>query len=252
MFEGFEGGGDEQSRKRFAVSSGASIALCALIGLVVAAVASRPRERRAAPPPIAVTFRAPAPKKPPPPPPPAPRPKPKPRLAAARTARRAAGPSAAPTRRPAGALPEADASAFQAGATGGIAWGEEGQTGLGGGALAARRRGAPPPPPARLRGIGARPIDEAERMTPPRARPGNPLPRYPDAMRKKGVEALVVLRVLIDEEGRVIDVDVVQGGEPFVAAALEVVKAYRYEPATVDGRPAAVHRLIRVPFRLRT
>jgi protein TonB len=71
-------------------------------------------------------------------------------------------------------------------------------------------------------------------------------------MRKKGVEALVILRVLIDEQGHVKDIEVVQGEEPFLAAALEAVKTRRYQPATLDGRPTAVHRLIRVPFRLRT
>jgi periplasmic protein TonB len=249
MFEGFEGGGDRQSRKRFAVSSGASITFCVVITLGIVAVASRPREKRAKPPPVKVVFRAPVKK---PPPPPAPRPKPRPKRAAARTASKAAGPSAAPTQRPEGALPEADASAFQGGTFGGIAWSETGTTGLGGGALGDTRKAKPPPPPPAVRGIGARPVEEAERMTPPRPDPGNPIPSYPDAMRKKGVEALVILRVLIDEQGRVKDIDVVQGDEPFLGAALEVVKSYRYQPATLDGRPAAVHRLIRVPFRLRT
>ena len=246
MFEGFEGGGDRQSRKRFAVSSGASIAFCVFITLVIVAVASKPREKKARPKPVKVVFHAPV-KKPPPPP----APKPRPRRAAAKRASLAAGPSAAPTQRPEGALPEADASAFQAGSFGGIAWGEEASTGLGGGALGGERKSRPPPPPA-VSAIGARPVEEAERMTPPRPEPGNRLPAYPDAMRKKGIEALVILRVLIDEQGSVKEIEVVQGDEPFLGAALAVVRSYRYRPATLDGRPAAVHRLIRVPFRLRT
>jgi periplasmic protein TonB len=249
MFEGFEGGGDRQSRRRFAVSSGASTAVCVLIIGVIVGLASRPRPKKAKPPPVKVVFHAPTKK---PPPPPAPKPKPRPKRAAARTANKAAGPSAAPKQRPEGALPEADASAFQGGTFGGIAWGEEGTTGLGGGALGGERKTAPPPPPPSVRGIGARPVDEAERMTQPRPEPGNPPPAYPEEMRKKGIEALVILRVLIDEQGRVADIDVVQGQEPFLGAALAVVKTYRYQPARLDGRPTAVHRLIRVPFRLRS
>jgi protein TonB len=248
MFEGFEGGGDRQSRKRFAVSSGASAAVCAVIILVIVGLASRPRAKKARTPPVKVVFRAPVKK---PPPPPAPKPKPRPKRAAAVAASKAAGPSAAPTQRPEGALPEADASAFQGSSFGGIAWGEEGTTGLGGGALGDKRRNKPPPPPPSVRGVGARPVEEAERMTPPRPDPGNRRPAYPDQMRKKGVEALVILRVLIDERGQVVDIQVVQGDEPFLGAALEAVRGYRYEPAMLDGRPAAVHRLIRVPFRLR-
>lgn len=251
MFEGFEGGGDRQSRKRFAVSSGASMAIGLLMILALIAVASRPREKKKTkPPPVKVSFQKPVKRKPPPPP--APKPKPRPRRAAARAAAKPAGPTPAPTQRPQGALPEADASAFQAGAFAGIAWGDEAGAGLGGGALPSKRKAASPPAQPRLRGVSARPVEEAERMTPPRPDPGNRPPVYPDAMRKKGVEALVILRILIDEDGRVADIDVVQGDEPFVAAALDVVKAYRYEPALLDGRPAAVHRLLRVPFRLRT
>jgi protein TonB len=247
VFEGFEGGGDRQSRKRFAVSSGASIACCVLLIGVIVALASKPRAKKQKPPPVKVVFHAPRK----PPPPPAPKPKPRPKRAAAKSAKKAAGPSAAPTQRPEGALPEADASAFQGGNFGGIAWGEEGKTGLGGGALGDARKSKPPPPPS-VRGVGARPVDEAERMTPPRPAAGNRLPAYPEDMRKKGVEALVILRVLVDEDGTVKDIDVVQGEEPFLGAALAVVKTYRYEPARLDGRATAVHRLIRVPFRLRT
>ncbi len=220
-----------------------------MIILVLVGLASRPLAKKARTPPVKVVFRAPVKK---PPPPPAPKPKPRPKRAAARAASKAAGPSAAPTQRPEGALPEADASAFQGSQFGGIAWGEEASTGLGGGALGDKRRAVKPPPPPSVRGVGARPVQEAERMTPPRPDPGNPRPAYPDDMRKKGVEALVILRVLIDERGQVVDIEVVQGDQPFLAAALDVVKTYRYEPATLDGRPAAVHRLIRVPFRLRT
>ena len=249
MFEGFEGGGDGQSRKRLAASSGASLAIGVLLILGLVAIASRPREKKSKPPPVKVVFRTPVKK---PPAPPAPGPRPRPRRAAARVASKAAGPSAAPTQRPQGALPEADASQFQGGSFGGIAWGEEGKTGLGGGALGDARRAKPPPAAAPVHGIGARPVEEAETATPPRADAGNRLPAYPDDMRKKGIEALVILRVLIDEQGRVKDVEVVQGNEPFVGAALEVVRSYRYAPGTLDGRPAAMHRLIRVPFRLRT
>ncbi|HTE55461.1 MAG TPA: energy transducer TonB [Kofleriaceae bacterium] len=246
MFEGFEGPGDRQSRKRFAASSGLSIGIGALLVLSLVALASRPREKRAAPPPVEVTFHAPVKAKPPPPPPPAPRPK----RAAVRAAHKAAGPSAAPTQRPTGALPEADASGFQGGALAGIAWGEEAMNGLGGDGGADRRR-ARPVAAAAPRGPAARPVEEAERASQPRPQADNPLPSYPDAMRRKGVEALVILRVLIDEDGRVADIQVVQGDQPFVAAATDVVRSWRYQPGTLDGRPAAMHRLIRVPFRLR-
>ncbi len=43
-----------------------------------------------------------------------------------------------------------------------------------------------------------------------------------------------------------------RGEEPFVTAAVAVVKTWRYRPALVDGQPTAVFRIVKVPFRIRS
>ena len=38
--------------------------------------------------------------------------------------------------------------------------------------------------------------------------------------------------------------------EPFVTAALDTVKRWKYEPARFKGQPIAVYRIIQIPFKL--
>jgi protein TonB len=245
MFEGFQAGADRQSRRRFAASGGISLALYALIAIGIIAVASRPREKKK-PPPVKVVFKKPAkaaaakPKPPPPAPPP---------RARKRTASRKAssGPAAAPTALPDGGLAEGDASDFRAGGVTAIDW--ESEAGGLGGALTSTRPAPPPPPPPKPKSAN---VGLPKGAIPPEPEADNRLPAYPDAMRKKGVEGLVVLRVLVGSDGAVSEVVVVSGQEPFLSAAIDVVRSWRYTPALVEGRPRAVHRIIRVPFRLRS
>lgn len=69
--------------------------------------------------------------------------------------------------------------------------------------------------------------------------PERTLPRYPPASRRLGEEGLVVLRVELDESGRV-DLAGVQTGSGHARldeAALAAVKTWRCTPARRDGRP---------------
>jgi protein TonB len=244
MFEGFQAGADRQSRRRFAASGGISLALYAIIAIGIIAIASRPREKKP-PPPIKVTFKKPARAKVAPKPPPAPRPQPRKRTAARKPS---AGPAAAPRSMPEGGLAVGDASDFRAGGVSAIDWGAEVGGGLGGSGSRGVAAPPPPPPPPKLKSAG---VDLPAGAIPPVPDSDNQRPAYPEAMRKKGVEGLVVLRVLVGTDGRVVDIDVQSGDEPFTSAAIEVVRSWRYKPALVEGRPKAVHRIIRVPFRLR-
>jgi TonB family protein len=69
-------------------------------------------------------------------------------------------------------------------------------------------------------------------------------------MRHKGVEAEVVLKIEISEQGDVVDVQVVRGDEPFLTAAIAAVKTWKYSPAVDDGTPVASTRVVKIPFRL--
>jgi protein TonB len=78
-------------------------------------------------------------------------------------------------------------------------------------------------------------------------------PRYPDLARKAGVQASVLLLVVIDEKGRVGSIEVMSAPDPrygFDLATIEAVKQWRYQPALLGGRPIAVQASITFEFTL--
>jgi protein TonB len=76
-------------------------------------------------------------------------------------------------------------------------------------------------------------------------------PEYPAEMRERGVEAKVILKIVVSESGLVTKVEVLRGDEPFVSAAIAAVKTWRYSPALVGGEPTPVFRIVQLPFRLK-
>ncbi|HKA87534.1 MAG TPA: TonB family protein [Haliangiales bacterium] len=109
---------------------------------------------------------------------------------------------------------------------------------------------APPPidPPRPEPPSG--PIDLPEAATPPRPDAGNRPPDFPEAARQRALEGDVVLKLVIDRSGAVSHLEVLRGQEPFAAAAREAVARWRYAPAMLDGRPIAVFKIVKIPFRL--
>ena len=84
----------------------------------------------------------------------------------------------------------------------------------------------------------------------PKPLDGNPAPRYPKLAHRSGKGGEVVLRILITAEGLIGDVQVLEGKEPFIGAAVKAVKRWRYEPAQHQGKAIPVHRTIRLGFAL--
>ncbi|BCS88081.1 energy transducer TonB [Pseudodesulfovibrio sediminis] len=77
-------------------------------------------------------------------------------------------------------------------------------------------------------------------------------PYYPPAARRTGTEGQVLIRVLVDENGRVESADVIRS-EPagvFDAAAIKAVRGWRFSPAQRAGQPVAVRIDIPISFRL--
>jgi protein TonB len=77
-------------------------------------------------------------------------------------------------------------------------------------------------------------------------------PPYPPSKLREGEEAVLKLRLSIDERGRVTAVDPVGATDPvFLAAARKHLMArWRYQPATEDGRPVATTTTITLRFEL--
>jgi TonB family protein len=77
-------------------------------------------------------------------------------------------------------------------------------------------------------------------------------PRYPESARRDGKEGRVLLRVLVNEEGRTASVQVNRssGVESLDQAALEAIKRWRFSPARLGDRPVESWVRIPIDFRL--
>ena len=80
---------------------------------------------------------------------------------------------------------------------------------------------------------------------------GHPAPFYPEPMRKLGKSADVLVRILVDENGRAVEVE--SGGETtgygFDAEAMKVARRSHWEPATKYGVPVKMWVELRLSFR---
>ncbi|MCD6423275.1 MAG: energy transducer TonB [Elusimicrobia bacterium] len=78
-------------------------------------------------------------------------------------------------------------------------------------------------------------------------------PDYPDIARSKGIEGVVVLKILIDSFGRVVAVKIKDNGGlyEFGIAAARAVKQWRFTPAKIMGTPVAVWCIQKVRFKLK-
>lgn len=75
-------------------------------------------------------------------------------------------------------------------------------------------------------------------------------PVYPKEAREKEIEGSVAMDVLIDAEGKVRQVSVIEGLDLFRASALEAMKKFLFRPAKVDGKPVAVRIRYSIKFKL--
>lgn len=96
--------------------------------------------------------------------------------------------------------------------------------------------------------VGA--IELPEDADPPVPLKSNTAPEYPEEARASGKTGEIILKVFILADGRVSDVEVMRGDEPFASAAVKAVKGWKYEPARWKGQPITVYRIIRIPFKL--
>ena len=76
-------------------------------------------------------------------------------------------------------------------------------------------------------------------------------PEYPRLARRLGKEGKVVLRLFIDEHGRLLSVEIVEkAGHGFDEAAIDAVKASTFRSAKMNGMPVACKAVLPVRFRL--
>ncbi len=112
--------------------------------------------------------------------------------------------------------------------------------------------GAPPVPHA---GEGRGNAENGNGSDNENARPAFPIfsPRPPvtDRALLPATEAKIVVDVKVDEEGAVVSEDLVMGmGTQLDQIVLATVKTWRFQPATVNGKPVAAEAEIVFPFNL--
>ena len=76
-------------------------------------------------------------------------------------------------------------------------------------------------------------------------------PVYPERARADGVKGTVFLRLMVSTQGLVRDAQVFRApynGHELAVAALDVVRTWRYQPATVDGVPVVCRIMASVSF----
>jgi protein TonB len=78
-------------------------------------------------------------------------------------------------------------------------------------------------------------------------------PHFPELARVARFSGRVMLRAVVDENGTVGEIEVVDCDRPgfgFEDAAIEAVLHWQYEPATLRGRPVPVYLVVLVEFKL--
>ncbi len=79
------------------------------------------------------------------------------------------------------------------------------------------------------------------------------MPEYPESLRRRGIEGRVIVKVLIDEQGKVIRTQILKGS-PYVElneAAVEAAKQFEFEPGKAKDKPVKVWMTIPFSFRLK-
>lgn len=90
-------------------------------------------------------------------------------------------------------------------------------------------------------GVSAQAMEESA----PTLLSGN-APEFTQEARAAGLQGVVVVEALIDEQGRVIAAEVIQSVHPSLdKATLEAVRQWQFSPAMVDGK--AVMKVVHIP-----
>jgi len=74
-------------------------------------------------------------------------------------------------------------------------------------------------------------------------------PDYPEAARADKLHGVIVLDVVVGQDGSVIDVHPLNGPEVLAHAATDAMRWWRFEPYRVDGRPVVVETTVAVEFK---
>ena len=76
------------------------------------------------------------------------------------------------------------------------------------------------------------------------------LPLYPEEALAKGIEGDVIFKISVDEKGKIVGSEVVQGQPLLVAATKDALRNYTFHPYLLDGIPVRVASQVGFHFTL--
>lgn len=126
---------------------------------------------------------------------------------------------------------------------------------------------APPKPkaaPKKTQSIDpTKPVDRPVNATAPQPLASNTVPQYPQHLRDEGITGRYVVKLLVYRDGTVRGMKVLrknntatgsgaqeEANKAFLAAIVKVVKAWKYQPSTLEGTPITVWHTVTIPFTL--
>jgi TonB family protein len=75
-------------------------------------------------------------------------------------------------------------------------------------------------------------------------------PQYPSDAKDQHVQGVVLLRIIIDKEGNVAEIQLISGHPLLAPAAIEAVRQWKYRPFLLNGSPVEVETQVQVNFTL--
>ncbi len=77
-------------------------------------------------------------------------------------------------------------------------------------------------------------------------------PVYPRFERDQGIEGMVTVEMKVDENGMVVEANVLStmGPDSFAESALDAVRQFVFEPPTENGQPTTIWVRLRIKFRI--
>lgn len=75
-------------------------------------------------------------------------------------------------------------------------------------------------------------------------------PEYPPAAKDKHIQGVVLLRVIIDREGKASNIQLISGHPLLAPAAIDAVRQWKYKPYLLNGKPVEVETQVTVNFTL--
>ena len=74
-------------------------------------------------------------------------------------------------------------------------------------------------------------------------------PDYPAAARKERLRGIIVLRVVVGQDGSVVNMHPVNGPDLLAGSAMDAVRAWKFEPYRINGEPATVETTVAVEVK---